>query len=621
MGRAAAPRGRPAVPERRPRAGPWPWCRGCALVLAGAARAAAAPGAEQQAHEVLESMVRPGADTVDTRLDALRYSLEAEGGHGSLALLYLLGVPDGRGRLEFPHGFPRNLTRALEHLSLGLEAPRERADGWSYTVLGLLLSLGVEPAGKVPLELGSGPTVRAGGAAGDVWQAPLDAAGAAYWEAAERQEPLGGIAFASLVRRGLTEVPLDWDSHRRPVLTRVPELLLPDLPAGQLAPDRACRALGTLVNPASRASHNEQPLLDRAALTWKAWRHRQRKPPEDEEWTQTKEYVDAIRHAADVVQEPRSMREMGAVHFTGHTEAKVSQSTESAEKYWHQAAKEGDFWSAWYAALSHVNERRFEEAAPYLDIVGNASAGAFTYMAIHFKHRLGIGVEPNPQHAGLFLRAAADLGNSNAQLILAHSYMGYSHGNMEGVEPPGGPDKRLALAYYKAAAANGRLVPKLNAALLTAQGADPEVTSKDEQCVAAYRGLSEVVHAAHPAAHLLFAHARRAYDLGDAAGARLRFSLLSDAGFLHAHLNAAWLWDQAAGEAAPGASGSAEPPADEQAGAAAAHARAYYYHRRAASLGHAPSMNELSARLLGHPMRVPREVLRLVQRPTIHLRF
>lgn len=165
-------------------------------------------------------------------------------------------------------------------------------------------------------------------------------------------------------------------------------------------------------------------------------------------------------------------------------------------------------------------------------------------MALHFKYRLGIGEAANPVMAGDYLKASADLGNANAQMILAHSYMGFKEGNMEGIEPPGGPDKTKALIYYKVAAANGRLVAKLNAGLLIAQGADVNVKERTLQCTLAYKELVEVIYAAYPPAHLLFAHARRAYVLGDVEGSRLRFSLLSDAGFLLGHLNAAWLWDR-----------------------------------------------------------------------------
>ena len=420
----------------------------------------------------------------------------------------------------------------------------------------------------------------------------FDHIGAAFWEAAERKEPLGSIVFASLVRRGLTEVPISWTkpdgSHHYSLLRRVPDLL-----GGKLdtASERACRALSTLVNPAKEASTNEEPLLDKAALTWRAWRHRERRLPSDEDWQQTKEYVDAVKHGAEVMQEPQSMRELAALHFQGHTEAKLVQNKTLAESYWTRAAREGDVWSAWHAALSYLRDDKVEEAAPYIDMVGNSSAAPLAFMALHFKFRLGIGQSKDPAQAGQFLKAAADFGNSNAQLILAHSYMGYTHGNMDGIYPPGGPDKALALVYYKVAAANGRLVPKLNAGLLIAQGADPAIPERNAQCAVAYRELAEVIHAAHPSAHLLFAHARRAFVLGDTLGARLRFALLSDAGFLMAHLNSAWLWDQ---DARRQASFWDRWTAPSQGTSPVALA----YYIRAAAAGHVPSMTEVSMRLL-----------------------
>ena len=427
----------------------------------------------------------------------------------------------------------------------------------------------------------------------------FDSVGAAFWEAAERKEPLGSIVFASLVRRGLTDVPISWtrpqaDAEDKSLLHRIPDLLGGKLDA--VASERACRALSTLITPARDASANEEPLLDKAALTWKAWRHRERRLPSDEDWQQTKEYVDHVKHGAEVMQQPQSMRELAALHFQGHTEAKLAQNKTLAESYWTQAAREGDVWSAWHAALSYLRDGKVEVAGPYLDMVGNSSAAPLAFMALHFKFRFGVGQTKDPTQAGQFLKAAADFGNSNAQLILAHSYMGYTHGNMEGVYPPGGPDKAAALVYYKVAAANGRLVPKLNAGLLIAQGADPSIPERDVQCAVAYRELAEVVHAAHPSAHLLFAHARRSFMLGDLLGARLRFALLSDAGFVMAHLNLAWLWDQEARKQASfwgfwgrwSASHSPVVPAS----------LAALYYRRAAAAGHVPSMTEVSVRLL-----------------------
>ena len=97
----------------------------------------------------------------------------------------------------------------------------------------------------------------------------LDKAGAAFWEAAERREPIGSIVFASMVRRGLTDVPQTWTlgTQAPSPLDRHPDLLVAEL---RIASERACRALGTLVGPATEASKHEEPLLDKTALTWKA---------------------------------------------------------------------------------------------------------------------------------------------------------------------------------------------------------------------------------------------------------------------------------------------------------------------------------------------------------------
>ena len=54
----------------------------------------------------------------------------------------------------------------------------------------------------------------------------------------------------------------------KPLLDRTPDLLMAK---HNIVPsERACRALGILVAPATAASRNEEPLLDKTALNWKA---------------------------------------------------------------------------------------------------------------------------------------------------------------------------------------------------------------------------------------------------------------------------------------------------------------------------------------------------------------
>ena len=59
-----------------------------------------------------------------------------------------------------------------------------------------------------------------------------------------------------------------WQDTYKPLLDRTPDLLMAK---HNIVPsERACRALGILVAPATAASKNEEPLLDKTALNWKA---------------------------------------------------------------------------------------------------------------------------------------------------------------------------------------------------------------------------------------------------------------------------------------------------------------------------------------------------------------
>lgn len=581
----------------------------------------AGPAADGQryAMHVLTQMVRPGgggAGAGEADLARVAAALEVSEARGLLALLHLTGVPDEQGRLAAPGGWPRDLAKALRYATEGASRPhQETGDGWSFTVLGLLLSINYAPLRCLRLEVLPGPSVHFHGleeavktAASEGNMIPknckpdlegADLAGAAYWAAAERREPLGSVIFASLLRRNLTDVPQNWYGRPRTMAERIPLLL-----AGKqssASSDLACRAIGSIVQTAAEASSNEEPLLDKAALSWKAWRHKARRPPEDPEWKLTKEYVDTVKFRAEELKEPVAARELGAVHYEGHSEAGVAQSRATATEHWQNAAQKGDIWSAWYTALVKIQEGNPNEASDYLDQVASANAGALTFMALHFKHRFGLGVPKNPQQAGMFLKGAADFGYSNAQVILAHAYLGHTHGNMEGVEPPGGRNSTWALAYYKAAAENGRLGPKFNVGLLTAQGHDLEIRDPGERCLVAYKYFTEVVLRAHPLVHLLFAHARRAYDLRDDMGSLLRFLLLSDAGALNAHVNAAFLWEKIDDPNSESLCWEADATNISNPFCA------FYYYRRAASSGHVPSMHEVSHRHL-EAQRVPKSL-------------
>ena len=127
-------------------------------------------------------------------------------------------------------GFPRDLQQSKQHLSKALKI-RGRSTGndpWTFTLLGFLLSIDSPFVAKLNLKVLEGPEVIVTNPEilNDITKptptptsplpvslerdAVLDRVGVAFWEAAERQEAIGSIVFASMVRRGLTEVPISW---------------------------------------------------------------------------------------------------------------------------------------------------------------------------------------------------------------------------------------------------------------------------------------------------------------------------------------------------------------------------------------------------------------------------
>lgn len=81
------------------------------------------------------------------------------------------------------------------------------------------------------------------------------------------------------------------------------------------------------------------------------------------------------------MQEPKSMRELAAVYFQGHAEAKVEQNKTLAESYWSKAAESGDLWSAWHATLSYLRDGEIDAAV----LVSNSTFMPLKFMALHFK--------------------------------------------------------------------------------------------------------------------------------------------------------------------------------------------------------------------------------------------
>eukprot|EP00923_Selenidium_pygospionis_P051456 GHVN01089292.1.p1 GENE.GHVN01089292.1~~GHVN01089292.1.p1 ORF type:complete len:729 (-),score=73.12 GHVN01089292.1:2178-4319(-) len=61
--------------------------------------------------------------------------------HSVLAYLYLFGLPDDRGRMELPYGWPRDIEKAMNHLRLG----RKVGSGMCLALAGFLTAIGFPP--------------------------------------------------------------------------------------------------------------------------------------------------------------------------------------------------------------------------------------------------------------------------------------------------------------------------------------------------------------------------------------------------------------------------------------------------------------------------------------------
>ncbi|KEP67115.1 UNVERIFIED_CONTAM: Sel1 repeat-containing protein [Hammondia hammondi] len=223
-------------------------------------------------------------------------------------------------------------------------------------------------------------------------------------------------------------------------------------------------------------------------------------------------------------------------------------------------------------------------AEPYLRQVIAGGEGGSAHLARYLAYRLGVEGYTNSTLAGESLKKAADLGDSNAQML-------YANAHMSGVKPssisahpssffPNGTDVSVALRYYKKAAEQGRVEAIFNVAVLTLQGADegspstpassstsldpsssspslspsssspsssvPQTLLRKDQplrqrCEKAFALLQKVAFS-HPTVSALHALSSYSFSKGDETGALLVNLLLSEIGHSVGHVNAASLW-------------------------------------------------------------------------------
>eukprot|EP00922_Rhytidocystis_sp_ex-Travisia-forbesii_P050316 GHVS01074813.1.p1 GENE.GHVS01074813.1~~GHVS01074813.1.p1 ORF type:complete len:1479 (+),score=177.80 GHVS01074813.1:613-4437(+) len=469
--------------------------------------------------------------------------------YGCLAYLYTLGVPDPDGVLRFPHGWPRNVERALDAAVRGNRAGKCPL---CYAVIGFATALGYPPLVDVSTAWASPsffstsgqsvaivhdfskgmeapmPKLQSNSSSGPSQFLPpaffakekrgFDVPFISYLLAHSAGDALGKLSVSYYLRNGLADpsgfyarVPYSSQSsiHRPPHNTA----------------SNCMASLPPLVEVASKAMNHDGGLIRYGYM------HRNDKIKEH----LTKDYAEFVVNLADEGA-PEGMTALGELYYHGHEAGGIERNVERASQLWREAAGHGDNGAALAQAYVHLDGVQGEpqDAEPFLRQVVDTADGASAAFAEHYIYKLGLGTNKNATKAGELLKQAADQGDANAQLLLGHSYTGAG----VGIEPPDGVNNSKALHYYKLAAKQERSAAAYNVGVLTLHGADVAIEDETMKCVEA-SGYFHKVAATHEKVSVLGAHAMWAWKKNDVVGAILGSMWLSELGINSGHVNAA----------------------------------------------------------------------------------
>lgn len=471
--------------------------------------------ATKRALQILEFLILPQArDVAAPDFGAIEAELRADTSPdavGVLSMLYLFGVPNEAGSCALPHGFPRNATLALAEISRGLE----HGCGLCHTLLGLLLALGHPMAvnrSRVWLQdapLQAAFRVRAVQQVGkheDIRESGVDAVPLAYLVGAQLGDDVGSMAYAFSEAYNL-RTP-SWRGVRRAyfsTLSRVPK-------PPQEAPDARCL---------DAVMHARRPALAAA-------RHAEADPHRDwaqlplaipEPFQRSRAYGDWL--TARMESESEAKHAYGRAIFDGV--GGHGRNITAAGDVWQEAVRSGRSHRSHWNLLMLQMRGDYPAADPqYLEAVlqGPSFEHWQKAMALHYAHRMGIGGRQlDPEQAGIWLLRAAELGDSNAQVLAGKALRGEHDSLLDGVNVSA--NETLGILFLRTAALGGRA----SAAFMVA-----DHDRKSGNCPDAYEAFANLAILRHPATFTLYAHARRAYQLGDSEGAALRLLLLAEAG-------------------------------------------------------------------------------------------
>ncbi|KAH8739045.1 hypothetical protein FG386_003678 [Cryptosporidium ryanae] len=479
--------------------------------------------------------------------------------YGVLTYLWFYGIPDRDGKLEFPYGWPRNIDISIRYAIKG--ATKYRC-GFCYTMIGMLFAWGYPPLvnnthgwlGVDGIEsniddintsfkniyfLYQSSYKYGNYMNNDVINFPKERSGfdlvaMNYALASKNKDLFGQLANSYYLRYGLSDLSYIYNDIEKSSsfsLHRNPYNLTSQVGTPSSS-SRCIMALEPLIYVASKTLNDNNDLFLPEIRTLL----RENKPKEHE----TKHYAEWVRSlAAD--RDTDGLTSLGELYYYGHEAGGIARDVNRAAQLWEESARRGDPQGALARAFLNLDGTMGTESdsAPYLRQVSRYGEPAASALANYYIYKLGLDVKKNSTIAGEYLKLAADLGDGNAQLILAHAYAG---GKM-GVVPPGGQNETLALKYYKLSAEGGRTVAYFNSAVLTLKGSDKKYKTEESRCIASVDYLTYVVKKNNHV-KLLGLLSRKSYDNGDIVGSLLREMTLSEIGILESHINARDLWKE-----------------------------------------------------------------------------
>lgn len=225
-----------------------------------------------------------------------------------------------------------------------------------------------------------------------------------------------------------------------------------------------------------------------------------------------------------------------ALFLHGDEDLGVPRNTSHAAMLLDSVAQDGSAEASWAALLLHARQSNASGILHYAEQVRDSDAPQLQkVMAQHYLHLYG---SRNASLAGVYLLAAADLGDPNAQQMVAHAYAGLNVPELSNIKIPGAPNEARALQYYGLAARQGRPVSAINAVSLMLR------RSRDtsQSCRTAAATLQSVALSFHPDVLSLHSDARRNFLESHEEAALIHYVLLSELGSMSSHINAADLW-------------------------------------------------------------------------------